>query len=96
MGLSENNKPALPVGSPELKLEMATVTGLNCQRVHRENRGPWASWRSERDSNSRYRLISINTVFNTPLLHETSARGDSVAILETQKAVLTDGLLILC
>jgi hypothetical protein len=29
---SENNGVVLPVGSPELKLEMATAIGLNCQR----------------------------------------------------------------
>jgi hypothetical protein len=53
-GLSENNKPALPIGSPKLKREIATVTGLNCQRVRPENTRPWAIWRREWDTNPRY------------------------------------------
>jgi hypothetical protein len=36
-GLSENNRAVLPARSPDLKLEMATATGFNCQWVCPEN-----------------------------------------------------------
>src|SRR3954469_8941975 len=44
----------LPIGSPGPKSEMASATGLNCQRVHPEKALPWVSWRREWDSNPRY------------------------------------------
>jgi hypothetical protein len=46
---SENNRAVVPVGSPELELEMAPATGLNRQRDRLENPRPWASWRRERN-----------------------------------------------
>ena len=55
-GLSENNRPALPVRSPEHSSEIAAVTGLICQQFHSENAQLRPSWRSERDSNCWYDL----------------------------------------
>ena len=48
-GISEKNRATLPVGSPELELEMARTTGLNCQRTRLENTRLWESWRRERN-----------------------------------------------
>jgi len=45
---------ALPFRSPESKTEIAANTGLNSQHLRTENRRLQRSWRSERDSNSRY------------------------------------------
>ncbi len=45
---SETNSAVLPVGSPELKLDMATAAGLNYRR-RPENTRPCESWRRERN-----------------------------------------------
>jgi hypothetical protein len=94
----EKNKLTLPSSSPELKSEIAANTGLNCQQNSAENRRLRPSWRSERDSNSRYG-ISFN-VCAAPTLPTQNAsanaisRGDSVAILEKQKAAPKGGFSI--
>jgi hypothetical protein len=92
MSHSEKNEPPLPIRSPELKSEIAANTGLNCQQSRAENIRLQPSWRSERDSDSRYGPTT-NCFTNRVAEHFGSWRP--VAILEKQKAALADGLLVL-
>jgi hypothetical protein len=46
----------VPVGSPELELEIAIDTGPICQSDRVEKTGLRPIWRSERDSNAQYSI----------------------------------------
>jgi hypothetical protein len=65
-----------------IKWENSCRCGAERSRTHAESTQPGASWRRERDSNRRYGI--------------GMCRGDSVAILNKQKAAPKSGFLTFC